>query len=395
VAVRLGATDSVTTIDLGLVPFYWRTKPAPGPDGSGIPQRLPFAFAFDTGLQLVIQQRRPEVLNWLNVVYTRDTNVGYLQEGHSLAESYGNDFLHFFARTARPSSYGRGQSLAEIGCGGVYLLDRLRAQGYDVVGIDPSPVTVRAGARAGIRIIPEFFPSPSLHESFDVIIHYDVLEHTDDPVAFLGAHRNHLRPGGEVVLAVPDCTAHIAGGDIAMMLHEHLNYFDEASLGLTVRTAGFEPIAIERSSHGGVLFCHARLGGTSSPPPAGSTAKFDGFAKLVGGTRASISVIFESAHRRGEDIGCYVPLRAFPYLGPALDADIRVRLFDDDPGVHGRYFDGIDLPVENMHDLIARPPRNLIVFSQAFGDAICDRVAAATDGRTAIATIGRLTGGGD
>jgi len=72
-----------------------------------------------------------------------------------------------------------------------------------------------------------------------------------------------------------------------------------------------------------------------------------------------------------------------------------VRLFDDDPGVHGRYFDGIDLPVENMHDLIAQPPRNLIVFSRAFGDAICDRVAAATDGRTAITTIGRLAGGGD
>lgn len=105
-AVRLGATDSVTTIDLGLVPFYWRTKPAPGPDGSGIPQRLPFAFAFDRGLQLVIQQRRPEVLDWLHVVYTRDANVGYLQEGHALAESYGNDFLNFFARTARPARTG-------------------------------------------------------------------------------------------------------------------------------------------------------------------------------------------------------------------------------------------------------------------------------------------------
>ena len=383
----------MTTIDLGHVPFYWRTKAAPGADGSGIPERLPFAFAFDAALQLVIQERRPEVLDWLNVVYTRDANVGYLQEGHSLAESYGNDFLRFFAQTAGTGSDGVARSLAEIGCGGVYLLDRLRAQGYDVVGIDPSPVTVRAGARAGIRVIPEFFPSPSLRESFDVIIHYDVLEHTDDPVAFLRAHRDHLRTGGEVVLAVPDCTAHIAGGDIAMMLHEHLNYFDEASLGLTVRAAGFEPVAIERSSHGGVLFCRARLAGPGSPPPPGTTAKFDGFAQLVGGTRRSIGEIFEAARQRGEDVGCYVPLRAFPYLGPALDAGISVRLFDDDPGVHGRYFDGIDLPVENVDDLVARPPRNLIVFSRAFGDAIRDRVAAATAGRTTITTIGGLATG--
>ncbi len=381
-------------IELGQVPFYWRTKTSPGPDGSGIPERLPFAFGFDAALQLVIQERRPEVLDWLNVVYTRDVNVGYLQEGHSLAESYGNDFLRFFAQTDSSESGGRERSLAEIGCGGVYLLDRFRAQGYEVVGIDPSPVTVRAGVHAGIRVIPEFFPSPSLSESFDVIVHYDVLEHTADPVAFLRAHRKHLRTGGEVVLAVPDCTAHIACGDIAMMIHEHLNYFDEESLALTMRAAGFAPIFIERSSHGGVLFCRARLDDVRAKSRVGSMTKFDGFARLVGDTRRSMGKVFDTAREHGEDIGCYVPLRAFPYLGPALDAGITVRLFDDDPGIHGHYFDGIDLPVENFSDLIARPPRNLIVFSRTFGNIIRDRVAAKVYSTTITTISGLATGNG-
>jgi 2-polyprenyl-3-methyl-5-hydroxy-6-metoxy-1,4-benzoquinol methylase len=376
------------SVDLGYVPFYWRTKTWCGPTDSGIPERLPFSFGFDEKLQLVIQERREDVLDWLNIVYTRDENVGYLQEGHSLAESYGNDFLRFFTKTAYAPFATR--SLAEIGCGGVYLLDRLRRQGFDVVGIDPSPVTARAADAAEIRVIPEFFPSGSLNESFDVIIHYDVLEHTSDPVSFLQAHHSNLRDGGELIFAVPDCTDFIAGGDIGMMLHEHLNYFDEQSLALTLKAAGFAPTVIERSAHGGVLFCRAEVGDVTTNNHPVSTEKFDSFARRVTDARCVIDQVFDMARQRGEEVGCYVPLRAFPYLGTALSSEIPIRLFDDDPGIHGHYFDGVDHPVENFADLVSRPPKHLIIFSRAFGNLIRGRVTDATAGYTAVTTISDL-----
>lgn len=392
-AIHHEVVELLAVIELGNVPFYWRTKPSPGAGGSGIPDRLPFHFDIINELQLVIQHRQPEVLDWLKIVYTRDSNVGYLQEGHSLAQSYGDDFLGFIERSR--TSTALKVSLADIGCGGVYLLERLRTQGYDVLGIDPSPVTIRAGERCGIRIIPEFFPSSSINEVFDVIVHYDVLEHTEDPIAFLKAHHRHLTEFGEIVLAVPDCTTQIAEGDISMMLHEHLNYFDEISLQLTLESAGFLPIAIERSSHGGVLFCRARRGGDVKRTIRTSHSdKFNHFAQLVNQTRSSISNTLRMALTRNEEVGCYVPLRAFPYLGPALNDGTRLRLFDDDPGIHGRYFDGVNLPVENMTDLIARPPHNLIVFSRAFGEQIRNRVVASTDKVINIMLLSEISVGG-
>ena len=103
-------------LDLGCAQFYWRVTDAPSTHPE-IPAFLPFAFAFEPSLQLVIQQRNPEVLGWLDRVYREDANVGYLQEGHALANSYGGEFVGFLegAISARASKTHR---IAEIGCGG-------------------------------------------------------------------------------------------------------------------------------------------------------------------------------------------------------------------------------------------------------------------------------------
>jgi 2-polyprenyl-3-methyl-5-hydroxy-6-metoxy-1,4-benzoquinol methylase len=181
----------VESLELGEVPFYWRIKNTAAQPPHDVPARLPFAFSFMEDLQLVIQRRDPVVLQWLEHVYKEDANVGYLQEGHALAESYGGEFIEFFLRASallpQPPV-----SAADIGCGGVYLLQKMREQGLTVKGIDPSPVTAAAGRKAGIEIVPDFYPSPSLTEHFDVLFHYDVLEHVKDPVAFLRAHHANL-----------------------------------------------------------------------------------------------------------------------------------------------------------------------------------------------------------
>jgi hypothetical protein len=145
----------VESLELGEVPFYWRIKKTAIQPPHDIPTRLPFAFSFMEDLQLVIQKRNPVVLQWLERVYKEDANVGYLQEGHALAESYGGEFIEFFRRASSllPTP---PNSAADIGCGGVYLLQKVREQGLKVKGIDPSPVTAAAGRNAGIEIVSDF-----------------------------------------------------------------------------------------------------------------------------------------------------------------------------------------------------------------------------------------------
>jgi 2-polyprenyl-3-methyl-5-hydroxy-6-metoxy-1,4-benzoquinol methylase len=360
-----------SVLELGDVPFYWRTKASPGEPPSDIPARLPFAFTVDNASGLVLQRRDPQVLKWLERVYREDANVGYLQDGHALAESYGGEFIDFFARASallpRPP-----RSAADIGCGGVYLLRKVRERGLTVKGIDPSPVTAAAGRRAGIEIVPDFYPSPSLTERFDVLFHYDVLEHVDDPVTFLRAHHANLADGGALVFAVPDCTHHIAMGDVSMVLHEHLNYFDAQSLAHVVRSAGFEPVLLEAAKHGGVLLCCARPSVAPAPEPRADAAQL--FAAFRTRAVAALDAFAEVATREPE-LGLYVPLRAFAYLS-RLPGNVKLRFFDDDSGLRGRFYDGFDVAVENRQDLVARPARQVVVCSLAFGARIAERVRA-------------------
>jgi 2-polyprenyl-3-methyl-5-hydroxy-6-metoxy-1,4-benzoquinol methylase len=362
----------VESLELGEVPFYWRVKKAVIQTPYDIPTRLPFAFAFMEDLQLVIQRRNPEVLKWLGRVYKEDANVGYLQEGHALADSYGGEFIEFFWRASAllPKSPA---SAADIGCGGVYLLQKVMEQGLTVKGIDPSPVTATAGRKAGIEIVPDFYPSPLFKGRFDVLFHYDVLEHVEDPVAFLRAHHGNLSSHGALIFAVPNCSHHIALGDVSMLLHEHLNYFDEDSLARVVRAAGFEPMLLEPACHGGVLLCCAvpMANRTALAMPVKDDSKFQTFRAKA---QAALQRFASLARQSGQgELGLYVPLRAFPYL-TQLAPETRVRFFDDDPGLRGRYYDGFDVAIENRDELASRHPAQVIICSLAFGHKIAARL---------------------
>jgi 2-polyprenyl-3-methyl-5-hydroxy-6-metoxy-1,4-benzoquinol methylase len=358
--------------DLGEVPFYWRVKTTLTQMPRDVPVRLSFAFSFIDELQLVIQKRDPITLRWLERVYKEDANVGYLQDGHALAKSYSQDFIGFFRRAVAllptPPS-----TAADIGCGGVYLLQMLRENGLQVTGIDPSPVTAIAGQRAGIQIISDFYPSLSLVERFDILIHYDVLEHVEDPVAFLRAHHNNLSEQGVLIFAVPDCSQHIALGDVSMLLHEHLNYFDEESLARVVLAAGFDLMLLEPARHGGVLFCCAvpKKSDVGRLRFAEDSTKFQSFCAKAQVALLRFADLVRDSGRDG--LGLYVPLRAFPYLAQ-LPSETKVRFFDDDPGLHGCYYDGYDCAVESIDELVNRPPARLIICSLAFGKKIAVKI---------------------
>lgn len=358
-------------LDLGEIQFYWRMASAPAGRGSGVPALLPFAFSFEARLGLLIQERNPSVADWLRRVYEKDENVGYLQEGHALSATYGGGFLDFLDRLISGRA-ARPRSMADIGCGGVYLLRALKEKGFDVRGVDPSPVTRRAGERAGIPIVEAFYPVPGAPLRCDLIFHYDVLEHVDDPAAFLRAHRADLNRGGCIAFAVPDCSEHIRRGDIAMVLHEHLNYFDAGALEATLRTAGFRPLMIERAASGGVLYCAAEPDDGVVPSSPADWGRFEAFCGKA--EQAMASFRSRVAPLLASGLGIYVPLRALPYLS-SMRAFKGARFFDDDPGLRGRYFDGFEAPVESFEDLKRSPVQRMLVASLPFGRKIARKIA--------------------
>jgi hypothetical protein len=185
-----------------------------------------------------------------------------------------------------------------------------------------------------------------------------------------------------LVAAVPDCTPYIERGDVSMILHEHLNYYDDESLANVASAAGLEVLEVVKGGYGGVLYCVARAGSDDRPwqPRAGS-GKFTRWGARVQRLRAEIDAFVDEGRRDDHTLGCYVPLRAVPYLAMRGISE-GIRFFDDDPGIHRRYFDGFPVAVENMADLIERPVSHLLILSFAFGDAIKDRVQTRLPGHS-------------
>lgn len=369
----------MASLDLGKLAFYWRMTDAPGVPPNPVPDFVEFSFGFRADWQLIIQERRADTLAYLERIYREDHNVGYLQEGHALAAGYGGDFTAFVDASVAAHA-PRARRISEIGAGGCYLLKSLKDRGYETAAVDPSPVAKAKGQEYGIEVVPAFYPAPGVIPTSDLIVHYDVLEHVAEPAAFLASHAGDLNPGGLVVFAVPDCTPYLRRGDVSVVLHEHLNYFDEDSLRRVVEAAGLEVLHLAPGRYGGVLQCAARLPDRPRQwTPARGDGKFIGFAQRVGQLSRRIGDFVAEGRAAGNSLGCYVPLRAIPYLS-MLGVGDGVRFFDDNPGIHRQYFDGFPIPVENMADLVAAPVSHLLILSFAFGDAIRRRIEEAAPG---------------
>lgn len=351
------------------MPFYWRFKEMPGAGPGDPPERVPFTFDYDPGLDLVIERRSAALTALLSDVYSRHANVGFLQDGHSLANSYGADFWRFLSEVL--AQYP-ARTVLEVGCGGCVLLERLKALGCQVVGVDPSPFAAEAGRRKGINVIQEFFPPSSLTCHPDLIFQVDVLEHIEDPLSLLRAEAECLDEGGLIVVNVPDCSRSIELGDISMALHQHVNMFDHISLPATLRAAGLEVVKLERSRYGSALYCAACKVRGERPPRAGSArTRWTSFESQAHRAIERFRTHIEQTRRRGGTIGFFMPQRAFPYLG-IMDWFDGFRVFDNLNLWHRRYLDGLDVPVENQVDLIARPVDHVFVMSLSFGREVGD-----------------------
>lgn len=361
------------TLDIGKFTFYWRMTAAPNTPPNPVPDLVDLSLEYREDLQLIIQTRSEKTAEYLECIYQENYNVGYLQEGHALAESYGGDFLAYVEKNIQEFN-PEAKSVAEVGAGGCYLLNYLKKKGFKATAIDPSPTAKVKGEEFGIEVIPTFYPAPGRVSPSDMILHYDVLEHVDNPVQFLKDHKSDLLPGGLIIFAVPDCTPYILCGDVSMLLHEHLNYYDKESIRNVIEAAGFEALSIEGSGHGSVLYCTARAPQipTAWVPKSGSK-KFDDFVQKYKILREEVSDFIREATKPGCSLGCYIPLRTFPYLAQE-NVNEGLRFFDDNPGIHNQYFDGYNQPVENMNDLWANPPTHLLILSYAFGEKIREKV---------------------
>jgi len=341
-----------------------------------VPNVLPFSFEEAPGGLYVRRTPYENTEKALDAVYRFDENAGYLQDGNTMATSYGGDFLRFLSEYLKSFS-SSGRQLMEIGSGGGWLLQRLAKDGWNCISCDPSPFAERAAREQAFHHIADYYSPGNDYPMVDVIVHYDVLEHVENPVEFLRWHTKHLRPQGMVFFATPDCTEQFQLGDVSMAVHEHRNYFSVDSLAQVVRSAGLLPLSIQRGAVGGVLQCAAVLSdGTAlwdvndefSIPVGNSSWARRANARL-GDVRSKLS----DAAQKGDRVGLFVPLRGFTYAGPFLQT-LDVVLIDDDPSLAGRYYDGVEVPVNGSEILDQEHLALILAMTTSYHNEVVRRI---------------------
>lgn len=351
------------------LPFVFGT--ANTPDNQGLPIRLPFTLGRELRTGRLVQMRDEAVITALELAYSKGSLISGFMDDNGIGRQYADDFIGFLRKTTGDAKLGSSRIL-EIGCGTGYLLSRLKSMGSDVLGIEPGPQGQAGKERYGIDIIQDYFPPQiALKGKFDIIIQYAVLEHLEDPLAFLDQISKYLSNDGFLVLSVPACDTYIERGDISMLLHEHFSYFTKYTLESTLNAAEYETCCIEEAGFGGAWYAVTRPASFHPRPLAPPDDQINSFAEKVAINRQLFEDFLSERTKDGMSLGIYCPGRIVNFLSTASAEQacrsMKIRFFDDNCLMHGQFYPGLPYHIESRNDLMNNPVTTLLIASWTFG----------------------------
>jgi SAM-dependent methyltransferase len=141
-----------------------------------------------------------------------------------------------------------GARVLDIGCGRGVILGALASRNFEVHGVEMSAAAARgADPRAQIRIAPELRDAGYPDAHFDQVILWHVLEHLRDPRGTLQEIHRILRPGGRLIVAVPNFSsaqARLAGSAwFHLDLPRHLYHFPVSALRRILGELGYDTVS--------------------------------------------------------------------------------------------------------------------------------------------------------
>lgn len=111
-----------------------------------------------------------------------------------------------FGRDLSAEAPFAGLRILDIGCGGGLLAEPMARLGADVVGADAAegniPVAQLHAEQSGLTIDYRHTTAEAMAgdgEQFDAVLNMEVVEHVADPLAYLSACQQLLKPGGLMV----------------------------------------------------------------------------------------------------------------------------------------------------------------------------------------------------
>ncbi|ABE56381.1 Methyltransferase type 12 [Shewanella denitrificans OS217] len=141
-------------------------------------------------------------------------------------------------------------NVVDFGCGAGNIFKEMKQQhltGGVLTGVDFLPMIEDEfiNQLAWNLNSKEEIPKTFWPQGVDLALNTHVLEHVENPVAFLSMIRNQLKPDGKVFIEVPDCSENTDLTHLAFtnVVHgQHIHYFTKDSLAQIAQVAGFTVI---------------------------------------------------------------------------------------------------------------------------------------------------------
>ena len=149
----------------------------------------------------------------------------------------------------------RGRFL-DVGCGSGEVLLAGRDRGWEVQGVEPERTGAAMAQERGLDVKVALIEESGLPErSYDVIGAFHVLEHLSDSRAFLETVARWAKPGGHVVIEVPNFKSvqrrRLRQDWTGLRPLEHLVHFTPETLERTFRVSGLEPVLVRSPAYVG------------------------------------------------------------------------------------------------------------------------------------------------
>lgn len=164
-----------------------------------------------------------------------------------------------FGRDLKAQKPFEGLRILDIGCGGGLLSEPMARLGATVVGADAAPRNIPVAQihaeQSGLSIDYRVTTAEALAaagEEFDVVLNMEVVEHVADPLAYLTACQQLLKPGGLMICSTINRNPKsflmaIIGAEYVMRwlpkgTHEWQKFITPDELYDLIRQAGLDPV---------------------------------------------------------------------------------------------------------------------------------------------------------
>lgn len=307
------------------------------------------------------------------------------------------DSSMFYENYATPSSWKRephakrlldelslalpvSHRILDVGCNDGTFLGLLRNAGWQLLeGLEPTKNTAAECRRRGFDVIQDSLTLESAKQiakkkgKWDCVILRQVLEHIADLADFGLALATLVKPGGLLVIEVPDGSLHLSARDYSVW-EEHVNYFTWDTLAIFLSNAGFEiETAYDSLFSGRCLTVLARRRQSETPDFSAfrhngeitnrACHAFDQWANEFWEFRAHVQREIEMAAALGPVVLFGVGCRSINFINVMGVADHLSVAIDDQPGKQGRFIPGamIEIMDSARYEKLFREPATVLL----------------------------------